>query len=87
MFDGTLGKYINSKFMIKLQKHAKSYHAKPFPIPKLHKPTCNNKVDILIKIGVLKKIDNFQLVVPTFIIPKNNGAVRFNSDFKELIKE
>ena len=37
MFDGTLGKYIGSA-KIELKEDAKPYHAKPFPITKIHKP-------------------------------------------------
>ena len=40
----------------------------------------------VIKIGVLKKIDNSQWRAPTFIIPKINGTVRFISDLRELNK-
>jgi len=34
MFDGTLGKYTGSDYVIELKEDAKPYHAKPFPIPK-----------------------------------------------------
>ena len=39
MFDGTLGKYTGSNYIIELQEDAKLYHAKPFPIRKIHKPS------------------------------------------------
>ena len=32
MFDGTLGKYTGSDYMIELEENAKHYHAKSFPI-------------------------------------------------------
>ena len=84
IFDGTLGKYTCSNYIIKLKEDAKPYHAKPFPIAKNHKPTLKKDIDRLIKIGVLKKIDHFQWAAPTFIIPKQNGTIRFISDFREL---
>ena len=86
MFDGTLGKYTGSDYTIELKEDAKPYHAKPFPIPKIHEPTLKKEVDRLIKIGVLKKINNSQWAAPTFIIPKKNNTVRFISDFRELNK-
>ena len=86
MFDGSFGKYISSNYTIELKEDAKPYHEKPFPIPKIHKPTLKKEVDRLIKIGVLKKINNSQWAAPTFIIPKINGTVRFISDFRELNK-
>ena len=52
MFDGTLGKYTGSDHTIDLKQNAKSYHAKPFPIPKIYESTLNKEVDRLIKIGV-----------------------------------
>ena len=40
----------------------------------------------LIKIGILKQINNSQSVAPTFRISKVNGTVRFISNFRELNK-
>ena len=44
----------------------------PFPFQNTHELTLQNEVNRLIKIGVLKKINNFQWAAPTFIIPKTN---------------
>ena len=73
--------------MIELKEDAKHYHAKSFPIPKMHKPTLKKEFDRFIKIEVLKKVNNFQWAAPTFIIPKINSTVRFISDFRELNKK
>ena len=86
MFDGTLGNYTGSKYKIELKENIKPYHAKPFPIPKVHEPTLKKEVERLVKIGVLKRINNSEWAAPTFIIPKKNGTVRFISDFRELNK-
>ena len=83
MLDGTLGKYTGSDYTIELKQDAKSYHAKPFPIPKIHQPTLNKDVDRLIETGVLQKI-NFQWETSTFKYPKKYGTVRFISDLKDL---
>ena len=58
MFDETLGKYTGSDYSLELQENAKPYHAKPFPVPNIHQPTLKKEVNKLIKIGVLKKINN-----------------------------
>ena len=84
MFDGTLGKYTDSDHTIKLQEDSKPYHAKSIPIPTIQAPTLMKEVNRLIKIGVLKKMNNYQWLATTFIIPKKNGTVRFVSDFREL---
>ena len=86
MFDGTLGTYTGSTYRIDLKKDAKPYHARPFPIPRIHEETLKKEVERLVKIGVLKRINNSEWAAPTFIIPKKNGTVRFISDFRELNK-
>ena len=86
MFDGTLGNYTGSTYKIELKEKVAPYHAKPFPIPKVHETTLKKEVERLVKIGVLKKINNSEWAAPTFIIPKKNGTVRFISDFRELNK-
>ena len=78
MFDGTLGKYTGSEYTIALKEDANPYHTKPFPIPKIHEVTFKKEVNRLIKIGVLKKINNFQWSAPTFMIPK----IKSNIDFR-----
>ena len=47
---GTLGKYTGSDYTIELKEDAKPYHAKPFPIPKIHELTLKKEVNRLIKI-------------------------------------
>ena len=64
MFEVTLGKYTGSNSTIELKEDAK-----PYPIPNIH-------VNILIKIGVLKKINDTQWEAPTFITPKKNKRIK-----------
>jgi len=86
MFDGTLGTYNGSDNTIELREGVRPYHAKPFLIPRIHEETLKKQVERLVKIGVLKRINNSQWAAPTFIIPKKNSTVRFISDFRELNK-
>ena len=44
MFDKTLEKYKGYDYAIELKEDAKPYHAKPFPIPKIHEPTLKKKL-------------------------------------------
>ena len=69
-----------------LKEDAKPYHAKPFPIPNTYEPTFKKKVDRLIKIQVLQKINNYQSTAPPIIIPKKNGTVRFITYFRGVNK-
>ena len=70
MFDGTLGNYNGSDYKIELNDGVRPYHAKPFPIPRIHEETLKKEVNRLVKINVLKRINNSQWAAPTFIIPK-----------------
>jgi hypothetical protein len=86
LFDGTLGNWKDETYNIELKPDAKPYHARAYPIPKIHEATLRKEVDRLCEIGVLRKINRSEWAAPTFIIPKKNGTVRFISDFRELNK-
>ena len=86
LFDGTLGKWKGSQADLELKEEAKPYHAKAFPIPRVHMETLKTEVQRLCDIGVLKKVNRSEWAAPTFIIPKKNKTVRFISDFRELNK-
>ena len=86
MFDGTLGKWTGSKAQLDPVEGAEPYHAKAFPIPKVHLETLKMEVERLCEIGVLKRVNRSQWAAPTFVIPKKDGTVRFISNFRELNK-
>ena len=86
LFDGTLGQWNGEPYEIDLQPDAKPYHAKAFPIPRVHMETLKLEVQRLCEAGVLKKVNRSEWAAPTFIIPKKDGSVRFISDFRELNK-
>ena len=86
LFDGTLGKWQMEDYDVELLPDAKPYHAKAYPIPKVHTNTLKMEVQRLCETGVLKKVNRSEWAAPTFIIPKKDGSVRFISDFRELNK-
>ena len=86
LFDGTLGTWNNKPYNIELKEGAKPYHSRPFPVPKIHEHTLKVELDRLIKLGVLKWINDSEWAAPTFIILKKDATVRFFSDFHELNK-
>ena len=86
LFDGTLGKWTHDDYRLELKEGAKPYHARAFPVPRVHYETLKKEVERLCKIGVLKRVNRSEWAAPTFIIPKKDGKVRFISDFRELNK-
>ena len=86
LFDGTLGIWKEGSYEIELRPDAKPYHAKAYPIPKVHLETLKLEVQRLCDVGVLKRVNRSEWAAPTFIIPKKDGSVRFISDFRELNK-
>jgi hypothetical protein len=76
LFDGTLGQWKGEDYDIELNKEgATPYHARPFPVPRVHEQTFRQEVDRLCEIGVLKKVNRSEWAAPTFIIPKKDGSV------------
>jgi len=86
LFDGKLGGWHGQEVKLELQEGAKPYHARAYDMPRCHMQTLKAKVERLVKIGVLKKVNRSEWVAPTFVIPKKDGSVRFISDFRELNK-
>ena len=72
-FDGTKGNYTGTEYEFELLLEAQPYHAKPFPIPKIHEETPKTEVNRLVKIGVLKCKNNSEWVAPTFILKDLRG--------------
>ena len=86
LFDGTLGTWNNKPYNIELKEGAKPYHSRAFPVPKVHEHTLKVELDRLVKLGVLKWINNSEWAAPMFIILKKDATVRFILDFRELNK-
>ena len=81
-----MGKWEGEPYHIDLRDNVTPFHAKPFSIPKMYEHTLKMEVERLVKLGVLRKVNNSEWAAPTFIIPKKDGSVRFISDFRELNK-
>jgi len=86
LFDGSLGHWQGEEYEIELKPGVTPYHARAYPIPKIHEKTLRMEVERLCRVGVLKKVNRSEWAAPTFIIPKKDGSVRFISDFRELNK-
>ena len=72
--------------LLRLNKDAKPYHGRPYPVPQSQKAVFKKEVERLCELGVLKRQPDSEWASPTFIIPKKNKTVRFISDFREVNK-
>jgi predicted aspartyl protease len=86
LFDGTLGVWTGSEVQLDMKPDIKPYHARAFPIPRVHVETLKMEVQRLCDRGVLKRVNRSEWAAPTFIIPKKDGSVRFICDFRDLTK-
>jgi hypothetical protein len=55
LFDGILGNFETSEVKLNLKEDAKPYHAKAFPVPKIHHDTLKHEIERQVKLGVLKR--------------------------------
>ena len=65
-----LGKFTDSDYIIEFKEEAK-----PFPTPRIHELSHKKEVDELIKIGIIKRINNSKWAAPIFILSKRNGTI------------
>ena len=84
LFNGTLGHWYDFAYNIELKEGAMPYHAKPYPVPRIHEATLKAEVERLCQVGVLKRVNRSKWGAPTFIIPKKDGSVHFITDFREF---
>jgi hypothetical protein len=84
-FDGTLvGDWNLPPVSFELKEGAKTFHGRPYPIPKIHKETLMKEIDRLVSIGVMKQPYLKWGASPSFIIPKKDLTVHTISDFRKL---
>jgi hypothetical protein len=57
LFDGTLGAWTHPDHRLELKEGVKPYHAKSFPVPKVHLKTLKKEVYRLCDVGVLKRVN------------------------------
>jgi len=70
LFDGQLGRWCGQEVKLELQEGAKPCHARACDTPRCHMQTLKAKVECLVKIGVLKKVNQSGWAAPAFVNPK-----------------
>ena len=86
LFSGELGKYPGRKIHLDIDPTAKPVRRRPYPVAHAHLKLFKDELDRLCQLGVLKKAGASQWSLPTFIIPKKDGTIRWVSDLRELNK-
>lgn len=86
LFSGELGKYPHRKIHLDIDPAAKPVRRRPYPVAHAHLNLFKGELDRLCEIGVLKKAGASEWSLPTFIIPKKDGTIRWVSDLRELNK-
>ena len=81
LFQGKLGTMPGDPYIIQMQSNAKPYHARAFQIPVSIEPLMKAKVQRLVDLGVLMKVNFSEWAAPSFGVPKANGEIRFVTDF------
>ena len=84
IFDGSLGAWKTDDVNFELKDGATPCSQRYYPVPHLYKETFKKELDRLVKLGVLKRVQQSEWGSPTFIVPKKDGRVRFISDFRCL---
>ena len=84
LFGGGLGKWNRDPVSFSLKPNAKLVQSRPFQVHHIHQETLKKEVERLVKIGVLRKNPTARYSIPSFIIPKKDGTVRFVSDFRKV---
>jgi hypothetical protein len=84
--DGTLGQWVGDPYEIQLKPGAKPYHAKAFPVPRVHLDVFKREIERYVKLGVLKKVNRSEWAAPCYLIPKTDQTAHFINDFRELNK-
>ncbi len=82
LFDGTLGDWKTKPVSFQLKEGSKPCHGRAFLVPKIHKEVLIREIKRLCKLGVLEREPESEWALPSFIVPKKNGTVRFLSDFR-----
>ena len=56
LFDGPVGTWKGPPYKIHLKERVTPYHAKPYPVPKVHELTLKTEIARLCKIGKFKRL-------------------------------
>ena len=86
LFDGTSGGYPGKPMHMKLEEGTQAVYWQLYPVPVVHMEMFYQGLEHLVSIRVLSPMHDSKWGLPTFIISKKYGQVRWVSDMRELNK-
>jgi hypothetical protein len=84
LFGGGLAMLNIKPAKLELIDGAKTYHARPFPVPQSLEATTKTEMKILTDIDVFNRSSDSEWDAPTFIQAKKTGDVQILTDFRRL---
>ena len=87
LFDGKLGGYTSDKVHLELINNFKPSWMRAYQVPFTKEKAYKDELDAMVKEGSIEKCHEIsEWAAPSFIIPDQDGTVRFINDFRELNK-
>ena len=87
LFDGKLGCYTGDKVHLELIDNYTPSWKRAYPVPFTKERVFKDELDLMENEGTISRIFKpSRWAAPSFIIPKQNGTVRFINDFRDLNK-
>ncbi len=71
---------------LELKEGVRPFHTRAYPIPHILYQTLKKEVDMLVKIGVLKREKDSEYASPSMAIRISNGTIKLVSDFRGVNK-
>lgn len=89
LFSGKLGSYPHRKMHLDINPvdRKRLCYQRPYAMPQVNHDLFYKELQQLISLGALEEVDGLvDFAVPTFLVPKKDGTVRWVSNFRELNK-
>ena len=83
-FGGTLGDWSTEPVNLELNIDSKPFNSRYYPVPIINKDFFRKERKRLVETGVITPVQQIQYGTPLFIIPKEEGTVRFITEYRRI---
>ena len=81
---GTLGDWSTEPVNLELNIDSKPFNSRYYPVPIINKDFFRKERKRLVETGVITPVQQIQYGTPLFIIPKEEGTVRFITEYRRI---